>query len=113
VPLMKDPKAKVKEYSVSQYPRGGTGDSESGAQKASTSMMGYSIRTERYRYTVWMKNFRSNQPYKEELLVGSELFDYKKDPNETVNVAKDKAYKKAAKDMHKKMLAYFNAQVKP
>jgi iduronate 2-sulfatase len=112
VPLMRSPKAKVKEYSVSQYPRGGTGDGESGAQKASTSIMGYSIRTERYRYTVWMKNFRSNQPYKEDLLVGSELFDYKLDPNETVNFATDKAYKKATKDMHKKMLAYFKAQEK-
>ena len=112
VPLMKSPKAKVKEYSVSQYPRGGTGDGESGAQKASTSVMGYSIRTERYRYTVWMKNFRSNQPFKEELLVGSELFDYKLDPNETVNFANDKAYKKVSKHMHNKMLAYFKAQEK-
>ncbi len=112
VPLMRDAKAKVKEYSVSQYPRGGTGDGESGAQKASTSIMGYSIRTERYRYTVWMKNFRSNQPYKEDLLVGSELFDYKLDPNETVNFANDKTYKKVSKEMHQKMLAFFNAQVK-
>jgi lysophospholipase L1-like esterase len=70
------------------------------------------LRTDRYRYTVWMKDFRSNQPFKEELLVGSELYDYEKDPNETVNVAKENAYATVAKDMHQKMLAYFNAQIK-
>jgi iduronate 2-sulfatase len=112
VPLMHNPKAAFKDYAVSQYPRSGT-DTETERQGyAAAKVMGYSIRTDRYRYTVWMKDFRSNQPYKQELLVGSELYDYEKDPHETVNVAKEKTYATVAKDMHQKMLAYFNAQIK-
>jgi iduronate 2-sulfatase len=112
VPLMKNPKTTVKDYAVSQYPRGGA-DAEAESQGFSSGkVMGYSIRTARYRYTVWMKDFRSNQPFNKDLLVGAELYDYEKDPNETVNVAKEKQYAKAAKEMHQKMLAYFEAQVK-
>jgi iduronate 2-sulfatase len=112
VPLMNNPKASVKEYSVSQYPRSGM-DSETERQGyAPAKVMGYSIRTERYRYTVWMKDFKSTQPFKQDLLVASELYDYEKDPNETVNVAKEQAYSGVSKDMHEKMLAYFNAQLK-
>jgi arylsulfatase A-like enzyme/lysophospholipase L1-like esterase len=110
VPLMQNPKASVKDYAVSQYPRSGM-DTETERQGyAAAKVMGYSIRTERYRYTVWMKDFRSNQPFKQDLLVGSELYDYEKDPNETVNVAKEKKYEVVSKGMHQKMLAYFKAQ---
>ena len=109
---MKNPKTTIKDYAVSQYPRGGA-DSEAESQGFSSGkVMGYSIRTDRYRYTVWLKNFRSNQPFKDDLLVGSELYDYEKDPNETVNVVKEKSYTTAAKEIHQKMLAYFEAQVK-
>jgi iduronate 2-sulfatase len=112
VSLMKNPKMAHKDYSVSQYPRSGA-DTETERQGyAAAKVMGYSIRTARYRYTVWMKDFRSNQPFKPELLVGSELYDYEKDPNETVNVAKEKAYALVSKEMHQKMLAFFKAQVK-
>jgi lysophospholipase L1-like esterase len=79
---------------------------------AAAKVMGYSIRTERYRYTIWMKDFRSNQPFKQDLLVGSELYDYEKDPNETVNVVHEKSYAEVSKSMHEKILAYFNAQIK-
>ena len=107
---MHNPKASVKDYSVSQYPRSGM-DTETERQGyAAAKVMGYSIRTERYRYTVWMKDFRSNQPFKQDLLLGNELYDYEKDPNETVNVVHEKSYAGVSKIMHEKMLAYFNAQ---
>jgi iduronate 2-sulfatase len=112
VSLMKNPKITIKDYAVSQYPRSGT-DTETERQGyAAAKVMGYSIRTDRYRYTVWMKDFRSNQPFNANLLVGSELYDYEKDPNETVNVAKEKQYAAAKKEMHQRMLAYFEAQRK-
>jgi iduronate 2-sulfatase len=75
--------------------------------------MGYSLRDKRYRYTIWMTNdFRSNKPFNSDLIVGTELYDYEKDPNETVNVADVKEYKSVAKDLKSKMLKFLATQVK-
>jgi iduronate 2-sulfatase len=43
-------------------------------------VMGYSLRTERYRYTRWGDGS-----------VGEELYDYELDPRELKNLAKDQA----------------------
>ncbi len=113
VPIMKDPAVSVKEYSVSQYPRSGATAENERLGYADANAMGYSIRTTQYRYTIWMKNgFRSNQPYNKDLIIGTELYDYKKDPLEKVNVVNEKKYKTASANMHSKMLAFFNSQVK-
>ena len=111
VTVMKKPNSSVKEYSVSQYPRNGS-DAETGRLGfAEGKCMGYSIRTSRYRYTVWMKdNFRTNRPYDQDLVVASELYDYQKDPNETVNVVDEKLYTDVSKDMKAKLLNYFESQ---
>jgi iduronate 2-sulfatase len=99
VPVMKDPSKSVKDIAVSQYPRG-------------NNMMGYSIRTEQYRYTIWMKNdFRSYQPFAKELIAGSELYDYKLDPNETVNVVNDEKYLSVSREMYGKMTQFLKTQV--
>jgi hypothetical protein len=75
--------------------------------------MGYSIRNSQYRYTIWMKNgFRTTQPYKTESVIGDELYDYKADPLEKVNVAKDAKYDAVAKKLKAEMLAYFASQLK-
>jgi iduronate 2-sulfatase len=44
--------------------------------------MGYSMRTDRYRYTEWQARDESKTG------VGVELYDYEKDPQGNVNVAK-------------------------
>ena len=111
VPIMKNPKVKVKEFSVSQYPRSGAGKETQRLGFADTKCMGYSIRTDRYRYTMWLKNnFRSNIAFDKNLVIGTELYDYQKDPNETVNVVENKNYAKTAIEMNKKMLKYFAEQ---
>ncbi len=46
--------------------------------------MGYSIRTERYRYAIW-KNWETRQTS------GRELYDHVADPGETRNLAGDPA----------------------
>jgi len=113
VPIMKNPLATVKEFSVSQYPRSSDGVETDRQGYAEARVMGYSIRNKQYRFTIWMKDsFRSYQPFKKELVIGTELYDYKNDPLETVNVAADKKYTAVSNDLYKSMLAFFKSQVK-
>lgn len=112
-PLMNNTAKSVKEFSISQYPRSGTKSETERQGYASSKVMGYSLRDKRYRYTMWMNNdFRSTQAFNSDLVVGTELYDYDKDPNETVNVADDVAYKSVTKDLKAKMLNFFKSQVK-
>jgi arylsulfatase A-like enzyme len=94
MPIMKDVDARVKDYAVSQFHRGKT--------------EGYSIRTDRYRLTLWIGNeFHTFKPFIESNIVAGELYDYEKDPLETVNYYNDKEYKK----VKEQMLAYFKEYV--
>jgi arylsulfatase A-like enzyme len=70
VPLMEDTLALIRNGSLSQYPRNGR--------------MGYSLRTERYRYTKWVKSDRS--------FYASELYDYQADPLETIDYSENPVY---------------------
>ncbi len=81
VPAMKDLNHRVKDYAVSQFDRG--------------KIRGYSLRGDRYRLTVWMKdNYSTDKPFDENLIHDCELYDYKTDPNETRNLYRKKSYKK-------------------
>jgi arylsulfatase A-like enzyme len=69
-------KKAVKEYSISQWPKN--------LNKGENAIMGYTIRTERYRYTEWVgKDFRTTKHFNKEDITDAELYDYKIDPNET------------------------------
>jgi iduronate 2-sulfatase len=70
-PLLADPARKWKTAAFSQFPR-------PFAPSKRGNGMGYSVRTERYRYTEW------RMPGEDTAL---ELYDHEKDPFETVNVA--------------------------
>jgi hypothetical protein len=95
---------------VSQYPRSSSKDAQR-LGLSSSKVMGYSIRNQRYRYTVWMGNdFRSTQPFKKEWVVATEMYDYQEDPDETVNVVADKKYEKEAASLYNEMLAFFKSQ---
>jgi len=65
-PLLHDPGRKWKKAAFSQYPRG--------------AVMGYTMRTGRYRYTEW-KDMRNGK------VKARELYDHKNDPQENKNVA--------------------------
>lgn len=113
VPSMKDPKATVKDYSVSQYPRTRNQLDTERLGWSDGQFMGYSIRTVQYRYTVWLtEGFRSDRPYSDNLVVARELYDYRKDPDETVNVIDDKKYASIRGDLDKKMLEFLASQEK-
>ncbi|MCX5659742.1 MAG: sulfatase [Planctomycetota bacterium] len=70
-PLLETPDRAWKQAAFSQYPRGG-------------GVMGYSMRTDRYRYTQW-------QEQKSHKVVARELYDHQLDPEENRNVADDPA----------------------
>ena len=113
VAVMKNPEVKVKEFAVSQYPRSMTKEEAAQLGYSGTGLMGYSIRNQRYRFTVWMGNdFRTNLPFNEKLLVATELYDYEKDPLEKVNVANEKPYAAVSIEMKKQMVAFFKSQVR-
>ena len=82
VPVMNDPKRKWKKAAFSQYPR-------------PNGVMGYTVRTDRYRYTEWTERETDKPP------VGIELYDYKTDPQGNVNLAGKPEQKKIQAELAK------------
>ena len=70
-PVMQEPDREWKQFAISQTPR------EEG------KVMGYSMRTDRYRFNRWQWLDGSRVEY--------ELYDQRKDPGETVNIAGENA----------------------
>jgi len=68
-PLVEKPNRAWKKAAFSQYPRGG-------------KLMGYSMRTDRYRFTVWVNREDHSQ------VDSIELYDHQTDPMESQNIAK-------------------------
>ena len=75
-PVLRNPTQTVKSGALSQHPRPAL---YWGRQKQ-PSVMGYSMRTDRWCYTEW-RDFKSGR------IVGQELYDEQNDPAETVNLA--------------------------
>jgi arylsulfatase A-like enzyme len=100
VPLMKEPAKEVKQYSVSQYWR----------KDNKRNIEGYSIRTKRYRYTEWLVDFKETHEYSADKIAGRELYDYEKDPLETVSRIDDPAYRQVESEMKKLLMEYFDSQ---
>ena len=77
--LLDDPDLPGDPTAISQYPRG--------------KVMGYSIRTDRYRLTLWQKREAPHET------VAVELYDHESDPDENVNVAADPANARLIKEL--------------
>jgi len=73
-PLLDDPKRPWKSAAFSQYPRSQNG-----------GLMGYTMRTDRYRFTVWVGRTDHSK------VDAIELYDHQVDPQENVNIARDPA----------------------
>lgn len=84
-PLLDDPAQPWKQAAYSQFPRP-VRSSAPGAAGDPTDCMGYSVRTECYRLTVWSVIADPVQN------AGVELYDYETDPLERRNLATDPAY---------------------
>lgn len=109
-PVMRDKKVSVKEYSVSQYPRKLKKEEFTTLGYPNNKLMGYSMRTERYRYTIWMSDFTSKDPFSAKKIYATEMYDYQKDPLEKVNVVKDPGYTASSTILYQKMVDYFKSQ---
>ncbi len=83
VPVMNAPDRPRKDAAFSQYPRG--------------DAMGYSMRTDRYRYTEWAE---PDKP-----AIGVELYDHKTDARENVNLAGQPEHKELTEQLSKQLRA--------
>ncbi|GAB4139107.1 MAG: sulfatase [Thermogutta sp.] len=90
VPLLDDPEQPWKKAAFSQYPRG--------------SVMGYSMRTERFRYTEW-------QPRNGGPPVAVELYDHDADPREDVNLADEPDFRSIRRELSEQLKAGWQAAV--
>ena len=82
-PVLAQPDRPWKNAAFSQYPRG--------------KLMGYSIRTDRYRYTEWAEP--GAKP------VGVELYDHRNDPGENVNLANRPAQQALVRELAEQLHA--------
>ena len=86
-PVLDHPTRPWKPAAFSQYPR--PGNSATGG----IPLMGYSMRTERYRFTVWLHR---DDPGK---VADIELYDHQTDPQENLNVAKSPAHRELVEQL--------------
>ncbi|XP_065845713.1 iduronate 2-sulfatase-like [Oscarella lobularis] len=95
MPLIDDPNSKTwKTKAFSQYPR------ENG------KIMGYAMRTDRYRYTEWVE-FEGAPKYKPNwsALNATELYDHMTDPEENHNLAVDSSSHSVVQELSKQLHA--------
>lgn len=76
VPVLKDPKKSVQPAAFTQHPRPAYFDRE---PRGVPEAMGYSVRTERVRYTEW-RDWKTGE------VIARELYDAHQDPGETKNL---------------------------
>ena len=92
LPLVADPQRDFKSAVFSQYPR---------IDVAGDTVMGYSVRTWRYRYTewVWYDTYAYQPIWKHVVLDSVELYDHVTDPQENTNQAENHKYKSTRKEL--------------
>ena len=92
VPLIEDPEREWNRAAYSQYPRSG-------------GVMGYSMRTDRYRYTAWYGPRGT--------LAAQELYDHQTDDDEDHNIAGAPEHAALVKQMREHLETKFPAATKP
>ena len=93
-PLLFDPEIPWKRAAFSQYPR----------TYKKQKLMGYSMRTDRYRFTRWVDRDDHDK------IDALELYDQEKDPDENVNIANDPAYTEIVAKLMRQSIAGWQKQ---
>lgn len=105
-----------KRAAFSQYPRPGTTpsrDPDSDQPHTSdTTVMGYSVRTNRFRYTAWLKF--DNKTYQPDWdhIIAEELYDHKIDPLEDHNVVGKRSYTRHKREVHSLLVGGWRGAMK-
>ncbi len=96
-PLLQNPARPWKKAAFSQYPR-------------EKNVMGYSMRTDRYRYAEWVQRPVANRTATapaghpmEGTVVGFELYDHQSDPDENVNLAGKPEFKASVTELSRRL----------
>jgi hypothetical protein len=84
VPLLQQPAVVWKNRAISQFPR----------RDGNRNLMGYALRTERYRYVEWLDRDSCET-------VGTELYDHESDPQENQNIGGSSEQSKRIADQSK------------
>lgn len=112
MPVMKNKKTEIKDFAMSQYHRTLKAEEAKKLGYKERRLWGYSMRTNKYRFVMWMNDFTSEQAFSPDKIYAIELYDFEKDPLETVNVSGDKNYKRVADQLRSKMISFFKSQQK-
>lgn len=108
VPLLANPDRMWKKAVFSVIPR-----NVSGGAQFKYDGKGYSIRTDRYRMVLWVKqeNFNRNilTPDADPETVAIELYDHRKDPEENINCADNPEYADVVEDLKRQLFAGWEA----
>ncbi|MDO5968360.1 sulfatase [Flavivirga aquimarina] len=96
-PLLKNPNEKIKNAAYSQFLLGKYGPLKDRKEEK----MGYTVRTDRYRYVEWYKWIKESNTRGD--FIARELFDHDKDPQENINIANDGINKKLIKEMSEEL----------
>ena len=99
MPLVSHPSSPLKDAAFSQYPR----------YKGKFNIMGYTMRTDKYRYTEWPEFSFSTHTPDWSKLHGIELYDHTLDPDENINKAEDPAYITVKQELKSKLRAGWRA----
>ena len=94
IPLLEDPERPWKSAAFNQIPRPYLADKD-------WELMGYSMRTDRYRYTEWVD--------RDGAVRAKELYDFEIAPFETTNLAEDHQYTSLADSLAKRLQAGWRA----
>ncbi|XP_060800634.1 iduronate 2-sulfatase isoform X3 [Amyelois transitella] len=109
VPLMTSETNRLnsKLFAISQYPRPSVYPKRNSDKPRlkDIKIMGYSIRTKRYRYTEWISFNSSKFTRNWDINYGVELYDHIRDPNEAYNVGFVSTYQKIVALLSKKLRA--------
>lgn len=92
VPVLKDAKATIKNYALSQFIRPYAALSND----SRITSMGYSLRTDKYRFTEWYD-------FKTRALIATELYDHTTNSRETINLAAEPAQAKKVEQLHSQL----------